>query len=229
MPQQINLCTPLLLTHKRYLSAQTMLQALVAVVVVGAALLAHGVRTMDSSAQVVNDTMAGRKSEMANLRAVVAGSQTDRDANLGALRQELAAARERLLLRQGLLAELQSGLLVPGQGHSARLQLVAQSIPTPVWVTGVEMESSRLQVQGFTIEPEALNTWVATLAHSPLLAGQALARIKVEAVAGADAAQPREQAVASGSRLMPGAAALWSYSLTSVAPESAPASAGAKP
>jgi Tfp pilus assembly protein PilN len=100
--------------------------------------------------------------------------------------------------RSRLLAELQQGLLAPGRGHAARLQLLAQTIPAQVWVTALRADAGHLEVSGFTLEPAVLNDWVARLARSPVLAGQQLARVKVERA--------------------PGDRPLWAFSLGSAAP-----------
>jgi Tfp pilus assembly protein PilN len=92
-----------------------------------------------------------------------------------------------------LFEELQRGLFRRGWGHAARLELLARSIPAQVWVTEVKADDVQLDVSGFTLEPAALNDWVAKLAASPLLQGQKLTTVKVEntsAVAGKAGARP---------------------------------------
>ena len=224
MPQQINLCTPVLLTQKRYFSALTMLQALALFVVLGGALTAYSVWNWNAAARSVNVTMGERATELVALRAVVTRSRAEVQAGDGAPQRELQAARARLRERQDLLAELRHGLMTPGQGHSARLQLVAQSIPAPVWVTGLQMDVYMMELQGFTLEPEALNTWVAKLAQSPILKGQELARVKVQSAQHSGAA-----GVSSGFAGTPGGQAMWSYSLTTALPNLIAGAGGGKP
>ena len=127
--------------------------------------------------------------------------------------QELQGRKAELLQREKLLDELQRGLFQPGWGHSARLQLVAQSIPAQVWVTEVKADESQLDVSGFTLEPAALNAWVSKLAASPLLQGQKLATVKVESVSASLPGAPRPT---------------WSFHLVSALGKSA-AVAGGKP
>ena len=92
----------------------------------------------------------------------------------------LQGYRTDLVQREGLMQELQRGLFRPGWGHSARLQLVAQSIPAQVWVTDVKADESQLDVRGLTLDPAALNEWVAKLAASPLLQAQKLSSVQVD-------------------------------------------------
>ena len=135
MPQQINLSTPVLLTQKRYFSALAMVQTLVALLVVGGALTAYGTWSLRSAAQDFKATTDAQASELARLRGALAA--TAPDGSLKDLEQQLAAARGALAERTRTLAELRRGLMRPGFGHSARLQLVAQSIPATAWVTEV--------------------------------------------------------------------------------------------
>ena len=180
MPQQINLCTPILLTQKRYFSAQTMVQALVIFVVVGAGLVFYSVWSLNNSSIGFKKTLASQAQELESLEAVLKQSKAGAGSAEGVLRQELQGLRTELQRRETLLKELQDGLFRPDWGHSARLQLIAQSIPSLVWVTGVKADETQLEVSGSTLDPAALNDWVARLAASPLLKEQKLATVKVE-------------------------------------------------
>ena len=222
MPQQINLSTPVLLTQKRYFSALAMVQTLVALLVVGGALTAYGTWSLRSAAHDFKATTDAQASELARLRGALAA--TAPDGSLKDLEQQLTTARGALAERTRTLAELRRGLMQPGFGHSARLQLVAQSIPATAWVTEVTADPSRFEVRGFTLEPAALNDWVAKLAQSPLLAGQSLRTVQVESVV-AGAAQPgltRSDAGAAGRPV-------WSFTLGSAVAADAASSAGKAP
>ena len=208
MPQQINLSQPVLLTHKRYFSARTMAQALALLLVLGGALGAFGVWSLSTATRAIQATLNTQGPELARLRAAIAAGQVDAGAGAQALGQELAGARAQLRERQNTLVELRRGLMAPGQGHSARMQLVAQTIPAQAWVTELRADAAQLEVRGFTREPAVLNDWVAKLAQSPLLRGQQLAKVKVERA---------------------NTPALWSFTLASVLPQAAVPSSGAKP
>lgn len=229
MPQQINLCTPVLLTQKRYFSAQTLLQTLAIFAVLGGGLAGYGVWSLQSAKRALQVTSAAREPELVSLRTAIANHNPVAESGGPGLNQELQAARAQLKERQNMLAELRRGLMAPGQGHSARLQLVAQSIPDQVWVTQVRADESQLEVVGFTEEPTALNDWVARLAQSPLLHGQQLARVKVERVglavnAGlARSGQPASAPAAARAR------ASWAFTLGSVSPSAGGRAPGDKP
>ncbi|MEY4883783.1 MAG: hypothetical protein RIS34_1637 [Pseudomonadota bacterium] len=182
MAQQINLCTPILLTQKRYFSAQTLLQSLALFLVLGGVLCAYWVMSLNSASSGLKKTLDAQAPELANLQAAVAASKALAGSSEVALAQEVLVSRAELAQRQAVLDELHRGVFRDGRGHSARLQLVATSIPGQVWVTDVKGDEARLEVSGFTLEPAALNEWVAKLSESPLLEGQKLATVKVEKV-----------------------------------------------
>jgi Tfp pilus assembly protein PilN len=147
--------------------------------------------------------------------------------------QQLQAQKTLLLQREKMLQALQQGLLQPGMGTSDRLQLIAQTIPAPVWVTDVKVDSSRFEVSGFTLEPAALNEWVSRLSASVLLQGLKLATVQVENTAAAlsrqNAGQPVAAPPAAGASALAPARATWSFNLVSAQPQAAPATAEGKP
>ena len=237
MPQQINLCTPILLADRRYFSAQTMLQALVLLLVVGGALAGYGVWSLNQASVALRTTAAAQAQELQGLQAAMAQRKAGPSAHELALSQQLQGQRQVLLEREKLLQDLQQGMFAPGTGHAARLQLLAQSIPAQVWLTGVHANDSQLEVSGQTLEPAALNDWVSRLAQSPLLGGQRLSTVKVESARSGAALTPSPSpGLRTGTAASDPAASrpLWSFSLLSAlatpAPSAAPgAPTGAKP
>ena len=230
MPQQINLCTPILLTQKKYFSAQTMLQALAVFGVLGGGLCAYWVWSLNLASDGFKKTLATQARELESLQvAMVQGNAGGAPVDV-ALTKDVQNRRTELAQREKLLQELQRGLFKPGWGHAARLELLAQSIPAPVWVTQVKADDSQLEVSGFTLETEALSVWVAKLAQSPLLQGQKLTTVKVEnatptAVSAAGAAAAASSA-SSAAALAP--RPVWSFNLVSAVAKPAP-DAGGKP
>ncbi len=182
MPQQINLCTPILLTQKRYFSAQTMAQALIVFVILGGSLFAYWVGSLNTASDGFTKALEAQSRELDSLRAAMAQSRASAGPVDAALTRELQERRSELAQRERVLEELRRGLIHPGAGHAARLRLLAQSIPQQVWVTEVRADESRLDVSGYTLEPAALNEWVAKLRASPLLDGQQLSTVKVASV-----------------------------------------------
>jgi len=223
MPQQINLCTPIFLTQKRYFSAQTMASALGVFVLLGGILSGYWTWTLKSLSEGYQQSVSANQREIARLQAAIRLNKENSAPADAALVQELQARQGELERRQALLAELKRGLLRDGQGHAARLQLVARSIPPQAWVTTIKANEQSLELGGYTLEPAALNGWMERLAQSPLLQGQQLSVVKVERVAtdgrGPGAAPAPVLARAAG-------VPLWAYTLVTAA---APATTGAKP
>ena len=224
MPQQINLCTPILLTQKRYFSALTMVQALALIAFVGGGITAYWVWTLKQATAGFRQTVATTATEMTTLKAAIQSRQVMAMPVAPALVQELQNRRLEDARREKILVELRRGLFRPGWGQSARLQLVAQTIPPEVWVTLVQADERQIDVSGFTVEPAALNEWVRKLGSSPLLQGQSLTTIKVERVvaegtAGATTEVSSLNSAKSGLRIGPLASGsqkqVWSFNLVS--------------
>lgn len=214
MPQQINLRTPILLTQKHYLSASTIALALAVIGVFSASLCGYWVWSLGVHSAELDKTLSGYAQERERLQAALKGQQASALPAEANLTQELHARQTLLQQREQVLAELGRGLLQDGQGHAARLRLVAQTIPAEVWVTEVRADERQMEVQGYTLEPAALNQWVARLGAHPLLQGHALSAIKIERV-GAEApkVEPGIAAATAGSRARPS----WSFTLVSTA------------
>ncbi len=217
MPQQINLCTPILLTQRRYFSAKTMVQALVLFLVLGGGLCAYWVFSLRTSSEGFTKAVSDHAPELSALQTAIAKSRAGGIPVDPGLTQELQVRRADVMQREKLLDELKAGLFREGWGQSARLQLVAQSIPAQVWVTAVKASDAQLEVSGFTLEPAALNEWVRKLAASPLLQGQRLATVKVERVSPDGAVASSGSALAAPVGAVAGVSTqrpLWSFGLT---------------
>lgn len=218
MAQQINLCTPILLTEKRYFSAQTMAQALLVFLVLGSGLCAAWVWSLQSSSRGFNETMATQTAEINSLQAAIARSRANAAPVDAGLVQQIQDKRNALAARSRLLAALRDGVMVPGFAHSDRLRWVASSIPEPVWLTGIKMDDGRFEVVGYTLEPSALNQWVAKLSASPLMSSLRLAQVKVENTS---------QKAAAADKPSTGGAPTWSFSLVSAEPPPRPPASAA--
>ena len=233
MPQQINLCALTLQKPRQQFSADTMAVALAVFIVLGGGLCAAWVWNLERAGQGFASATQTQTLEMQTLQAAIDRSKAMAQPPSPELVKEAKARRAEVDAKELVLRTLQQGVLVPGYGHSDRLALVARSIPPEVWVTGVKADSARIEVDGFTLEPAALNEWVARLSVSPLMQGLRLATVKVQSTALQNAvasnappqAVPAQQAVAAS----PGREA-WSFNLVSaqVAPNP-DAGAGGKP
>lgn len=230
MPQQVNLCLPILRKQKSRFAAQTLVQALAAFLVTGAVLSAAWVWSLQGATDSLRATLASQTRELEALRAAAEQSKVNSGPAQEAMAQEVKLRKAQLQQREKVLAALNQGLYVPGYGHAARLQLVAQTIPPVAWVTQIKADERSLEVGGYTLEPAALNDWVGKLTASALLQGQTLSTVKVEGVK-SESLQPESQQAAAfvtaqkGAISPAGAAnmvqavngrpAMWSFSLLS--------------
>lgn len=233
MPQQINLCTPILLTQKRYFSAHTMAIALAVFLVLGGALCGTWVWNLDRGTEAFNQSISAQARDVASLKAAIQQSQASAAPADPALLAQLQERRNAVAQREQLKEALVEGMFRPGWGHSDRLTWVARSIPAPVWITDVRMDGSRFEVTGFTLEPAALNDWVNKLSVSPLMQGLKLATVKVEHATAATVAVPGAAASAASAPQAP-PRAVWSFNLVSIEPpaivdKTASSAPGAKP
>lgn len=220
MPQQINLSNPIFLVQKRYFSATTMARALGVFLLLGGLLSAYWSWALVALNTGYQQSVASSQREIERLQAAIQARRAATGPADAAAVQELEARKTELQQRELLLRELKRGLLRDGQGHAARLQLLARSIPPQAWITEVKADDLRLELSGYTLEPAALNGWVARLADSPLLEGQQLSLVKVERV--------KPEAVPAGLAATPAVTGpLWSYTL--VTAWNPPASTGGKP
>jgi Tfp pilus assembly protein PilN len=230
MAQQINLCSPILLTQKRYFSAQAMVSALGVFVVLGGILCGAWVWNLHRSSVGFSQAMGVQSGEVESLKSAIQRSRANAAPVDAALMVQLQDRRAAVVQREQLLAALQQGISRPGWGHSDRLQWVARSIPAPVWVSEVRVDGGRFEVSGFTLEPAALNDWVAKLSASPLMQGLKLATVKVESATAAQIRAPGAAASEPAAPVRP----VWSFNLVSVEPPpgdaaKAPGAPGSKP
>jgi Tfp pilus assembly protein PilN len=217
MPQQINLCTPILLTQKRYFSANTMAAALAIFLVLGGVLCGVWVWNLDQASESLKQSLAAHAHEVESLQAAIQRSRTNAAPVDPALMAQLEERRAAITQRIKLQEALKDGMFRPGLGHSDRLTWVARSIPAPVWITEIRMDGARFDVSGFTLEPGALNDWVAKLSVSPLMQGLKLATVKVENATAATVTVPSAAASDASTPISP-PRAVWSFNLVSIEP-----------
>jgi len=241
MAQQVNLCLPVLRQQTPRFAAQTLAMAALVILSVAGTLAAAWIYNLSQATAALKVNLDAQTKELEALRVAIEQRNKSAAPAEQALQQEIKTRRATLQQRDSVLAALSQGLFEPGQGHAARLQLVAQSIPSVVWVTQIKADEQHLEVGGYTLEPAALNQWVRQLAASPLLRGQALSTIQVESVKPESVVLPAAgEPLPVAAKSQAGAAAvasaspvslppMWSFSLLSnVRPVSVPV-AGAKP
>lgn len=238
MAQQVNLCLPILRKQTKRFGAQSLALALAVILVVGAALAAVWVWSLNNASDSLQATLATQAKELDDLRAAMERARASANPAESAVVQELKQRRLELQQRQNVLEALSQGLFEPGHGHAARLQLVAQTIPPVAWLTHIRTDDQLLELGGYTLEPAALNDWVDKLAASPLLQGQSLNTAKVEGVKPPASLVPAPPGVAPPASIKAAAGSvaaatvptsMWSFSLLSKVAAAAPATTGGQP
>ncbi|NKI92762.1 PilN domain-containing protein [Rhizobacter sp. SG703] len=179
MPQQINLYRPVLLATHRHFSARTIAQSLALVVagtLAACAWVSFQRAALDRELQATSRQHAAERQSLQKAIAAnpAAALQTT------SLEQSLQALKRQVGERERLLAELMRGRIVDGRSHSARLRLVARTVPASAWLDEIALHDETLSLSGRTLDPAALKPWIAGLSDEPLLAGQALTTLKVE-------------------------------------------------
>lgn len=179
MSQQINLLTPILLTPKRYFSAQALLQACGLLIVAGVA-GSMWMKQRDRNAEAEHKALlASYAAERQQLTVARATLPAPLDAN--ALQQQLLPLEAGNEQRRALLRTLGAeGGGRPGQRHSDLLALVARSLPEAAWLSELHYAPGRVELVGGTLETPVLRPWLSQLAAHPLLAGQELSSLRVE-------------------------------------------------
>ncbi|TDP74986.1 PilN domain-containing protein [Roseateles toxinivorans] len=226
MAQQINLLTPILLAPKRYFSATAMAQALglllAGALLISAWLLWQSRQTRQSYQQIQAEANNERQVLMDALMRLPGSTDP------AALNQQLGALQQGLLQRRQMIDELGRGRALPGQSHSDLLRLLARTVPPPVWLTELRWTSGRLELQGLTLEPPALQPWVQQLAAHPLLRGQQLATVKVERIESGGPDGTLAAGSEAGPALRGAARPRWRFTLVSAStPVPAPSKASA--
>jgi Tfp pilus assembly protein PilN len=179
MPQQINLFSPILLTQPRHFSARTLVQAL-ALVALGTTALCAWTTTQNAAlGRELQAISQQHDTERQALQRAIAANP-GAAASTASLEQSLQSLQRRLGEHEQTRAELMRGRIVDGRSHSARLRLVARTVPASAWLDEIAMHGESLSLSGRTLDPSALKPWIAALADEPLLAGQSLTALKVE-------------------------------------------------
>ena len=189
MSQQINLYSTALKAPPQRFAAEVVAAclAVTALVVVASCLWAQALtRSAQQDAASARDSLTAEKQRLAaSLASLPSGAN-----QAVALEQQLVQADAALLQRRAVLEELTRGRLDENHLRSVLLRRVAQTVPTSVWLTQIDIDDSRLELHGRTLEPESLRPWLAQLAADPILPGQPLAALKIERDTAAASANP---------------------------------------
>jgi Tfp pilus assembly protein PilN len=189
MSQQINLYSTALKAPPQRFGAEVVAAGLAATAFV---VVASSLWTQFRTHQLQQDVAAVRASQTEEKQRLSASlaSLPSSASQAGALEQQLAQAEAALLQRRAVLDELTRGRLDDHHRRSVLLRRIALTVPASVWLTQIDIDDSRLELHGRTLEPESLRPWLAQLAADPILPGQPLAALKIERDTAAGTATP---------------------------------------
>lgn len=210
MAQQINLFSPLLLSRKQVFTARTMLTAISVFLVLVGLMAWLGVNALKSSADTARRELSDRAAEKQRLTQAIQGKSSADGSSRDQVARDAEALATELRARRSLLADLQQGLVVADSGHSARMRLMAQTIPPSAWLTELVFDAGSTTIVGATSATAGLNDWLNRLSGQPLLVGQHFSGVKVEK--DNTAVPPR-----------------WTFALSSLPRPAASGAAGARP
>lgn len=181
MSQQINLYNPVFLKQKHYFSALTMVQALAVVLAGALGIYAFEVRQNRILAQVLAD--ADKRATSQREQLVKFSKDYSAQGASRALTEELARADQRLQQRQGLLADLKTGVGGNAEGFSRYLAALAhQSVPG-VWLTGLEIGAKErdLVIKGRALESQMVPAYIRALNREAPMAGRPVDELRMTA------------------------------------------------
>lgn len=187
MSQQINLCSPVLLTKKHYFSARSIVQLLgfsLAVVLVAFYFMVSSTiqANMISKAHLVRQTH--ELDEMKKLTGKILADPGERDL-LKALEADLKSQRDALYKAEQILMEMGRGQVIPGMANSDYLQMIAASIPSDVWVTQISINDDSMILKGVALDPSSIKLWVSKLTNERIMADRQLRAVDIYKMAGA--------------------------------------------
>ena len=199
MAQQINLCSVAFRPPRQRFTAITVVRLFGLFLVLGAVVSGALLQSLQRTSATYQSSVAARGKEVEALQAAIAQSRANAAPADSAQAQRLQEKQAAVARTEKILAAVQQGVWIPGQGHSDRLHMVARTIPAPVWLADIRLDAGKFEVSGFTLEPAALNDWVGGLRQQALMQSFELSTVSVTSVTGA----PRPT---------------WSFSLVSAAP-----------
>ena len=185
MSQQINLYNPVFLKQKHYFSALTMVQALAVVLAGALGIYAFEVRQNRILEQVLADTDKRATSQREQLLKF--SKDYSAQGASRTLTEQLARSDQRLQQRQGLLADLKTGVGGNAEGFSRYLAALARQSTPGVWLTGLEIGAKEhdLLIKGRALESQMVPAYIRALNREAPMAGRPVGELRMTAMGGA--------------------------------------------
>jgi Tfp pilus assembly protein PilN len=213
MPQQINLYTPLLLKPRVHFTARSMAQAMALLGLLACGLCAWVLGQQDFREHAYKSQVERMSLERRDLEAALATAREQHDP------KQLERSLQAVVARNAELSRRQTAdhqtLLRPDEHHSVTLSLLARTLPASAWVTRAQLGPTLWDVQGLTLDPASLHTWILRLQQAPELQGRAVAQLRVEQINGPLAASltPGAGGLQRPSQPLPADVPVWAFRL----------------
>lgn len=179
MSHQINLYDPSLLRQRQTFNAANLL---LAVIVLAAGLFGWGAwARIDAERQGREITELEARARSAREESVALASRLAGRKPDAQLDQNIAAAREMLLVRQSMLDKLGEGSASAVGGHAERLRGLARQGIEGLWLTGfvVGTDGRTITIRGRTLDPALLPEYIRRLNAEPAFRGHRFATLNV--------------------------------------------------
>lgn len=179
MSQQINLFNPAFEKQKQVLSATTMAQGLLLIVLAGAGLAWYGQRQAAKLEQAEAQSQEQLKLRQARLAKVQAEyPPRSKDAGIAQSLTQAQAERLALLDAQRLL---DGGDLGNTNGYSAYFRAFANGKVNGLWLTGASIVGAGTQIglQGGALQASLVPAYISALGRQPVLRGKTFARLDI--------------------------------------------------
>lgn len=177
MQQQINLFQPVFRHEIKVFSALALAQILglaVILIVAGFALL----QLQLGRHSATRDLLAGQYSSLdSQLQALEARADS---AEVAALDTRIQELETRLADGAAELAGLRTRMLAHDAGFASLLEALARHPQHALWLTAIRVQQGDLELEGITLDPERLPTYLAELNADPTLAHWALTTVQLE-------------------------------------------------
>jgi uncharacterized membrane protein YciS (DUF1049 family) len=178
MSQQINLFNPVFRKPEfSFASAQTMLYGVGMVILLSglyAAYLGYRLSVVQREAQ----TLAQQYQEATTRRdeLLAAQAQHKPDAQLAA---EIATLEAKLTARQQIVEILKSGAIGTTAGFSEYMRAFSRQTVNGLWLTGFDIGSDNFVLEGRTLSPDLLPSYLQRLNQEPALEGKQFAALRI--------------------------------------------------
>jgi len=181
MSQQINLFNPIFLQQRKQFSAVTMAQGLA---LISIAVLAFSGYHSYQAKQVGKDAAAAALALKATQERLIKAVERNKPAPPDKqVLNDIQKVEERLRASRHILAFVQNGELMGGQGYARFLQAFSSKTMTGVWLTGIAIDDGGddIEITGRSVAPELVPAYIRSLNTEKAFMGKSLGSLMLRA------------------------------------------------